>query len=76
MEKRLYRIPQEGVIGGVCAGVAKYFAVDPTLVRLLWVILTLCWGAGLILYIIAWIIMPVQSIVAPAPAKRKKITRR
>lgn len=43
---------------GVCAGLAEYFGIDPTVVRLLWVILTFCGGSGIIAYIIAAIIIP------------------
>lgn len=43
---------------GVCGGIAEYFNIDPTIVRLLWVILVLCAGTGILAYIIAAIIMP------------------
>jgi len=58
--KRLYRAPQKtSVIGGVCAGIANYFEVDPVLIRLLWVIFTvMSFGGGILAYLIAWIIMP------------------
>lgn len=59
--KRLYRSTKDKMLGGVCGGIAEYFDVDPTLVRLAWILLTLAWGAGLILYIIAWIIVPVKK---------------
>ncbi|VVB67137.1 PspC domain protein [Candidatus Norongarragalina meridionalis] len=58
MEKRLYRSKKDRILGGVCGGIAEYFEVDPTLVRLLWVLFVLAGGAGVIAYIIAWIIMP------------------
>ena len=58
MEKRLYRSRTERVLGGVCGGIAEYFGVDPTLVRLLAVVLILAGGAGIIAYIIAWIVIP------------------
>jgi len=45
-------------IGGVCGGIAEYFDVDPTLVRLIAVVLALFGGSGLFLYLIAWIIIP------------------
>jgi len=56
--KRLYRSEKNKILGGVCGGIAEYFGVDPVLIRLLWVIITLAWGSGILLYIIAWIIMP------------------
>ena len=58
MDKKLYRDPQNGMIAGVCAGVAEYFGWDPTWVRLGWALFTLLGGSRLILYLIAAIIMP------------------
>ncbi|MHC4752178.1 MAG: PspC domain-containing protein [Planctomycetota bacterium] len=55
---RLYRSGSDRIIGGVCGGIAEYLKSDPTIIRLLWVIGTLAWGAGLLAYIIAWIIIP------------------
>lgn len=59
--KRLYRSTKDKMLGGVCGGIAEYFDVDPALVRLLWVLLTLAGGAGVLLYIIAWLIVPVKK---------------
>lgn len=57
--KRLYRSGTERILGGVCAGIGEYADVDPTVVRLVWVVLTLLsLGVGLVAYIIAWIIIP------------------
>jgi phage shock protein C len=56
--KRLYRSRTERIIAGVCGGIGEYFEVDPTLIRLLWVIFVLLGGSGIIGYIIAWIIIP------------------
>lgn len=57
--KRLYRSGTERILGGVCAGIGEYAEVDPTIVRLIWVVLTLLsFGVGLVAYIIAWIIIP------------------
>jgi phage shock protein PspC (stress-responsive transcriptional regulator) len=64
MEKRLQRSRTDKMVGGVCGGLAEYFGIDPTVVRVLWVVITLLGGAGFILYIILWIIMPQQP---PAP---------
>ncbi len=58
-EKRLTR-SDDRMIAGVAAGIADYFNIDPVLVRLIFVLLTLMGGPGLILYIIMWIIMPEQ----------------
>jgi len=57
--KRLLRSKKNRVIAGVCGGIGEYFNVDPTIIRLIWVILTLVsMGAGILAYIIAWIIIP------------------
>lgn len=64
MERRLQRSRTEKMIAGVCGGLADYFTVDPTIVRVLWVLLTLLGGAGILLYVILWVIMPLQL---PAP---------
>lgn len=46
------------MIAGVCGGVANYFDVDPTLVRILWVLFVLLGGSGILVYVIMWILMP------------------
>lgn len=46
------------MIFGVCGGIGEYFDVDPTLVRLLWLLFALWGGAGVLAYLIAWIIIP------------------
>lgn len=58
MDKKLYRSRQDQIIGGVCGGIAEYFGIDATLVRLAFVLFALIEGAGVIAYIIAWIIVP------------------
>ena len=62
-EKRLYRSETQKMIWGVCGGIAEYFKLDPTLIRLGWAILTLCGGAGILAYIVAAIIIPTESAV-------------
>lgn len=56
--KRIYRNTDDVKIAGVCSGIADYFDVDPTLIRLIWVLLCLWGGIGIVLYLIAWIIVP------------------
>jgi phage shock protein C len=56
--KRLLRSKNNKIIAGVCGGIGEYFNVDPVLIRLIWVIITLMGGAGILAYIIAWIIIP------------------
>ncbi len=56
-EKKLYRSKNK-MLGGVCAGIAEYLEVDPTVIRLGCALVSLMAGAGLIAYIVAWIIIP------------------
>lgn len=56
--KRLYRSDSDRRIGGVCGGLAEYFNIDPTIVRLLFVFISLLWGFGIIAYLIMWIVVP------------------
>ena len=59
--KRLYRNTKEQKIAGVCAGIGEYFNVDPTFVRILFLVVTLLGGAGVLVYLICWIAMPTRS---------------
>lgn len=56
--KKLYRVEDGKMIAGVCAGLAEYFNIDVTLVRLGWILLAIFAGCGILAYIIALIIMP------------------
>ena len=56
--KRLARLPAEKKITGVCAGFARYFDVDVTIVRMIWIALALLHGFGILAYIVAWIVLP------------------
>ncbi len=58
--RRLYKSRRNRMLDGVCGGIAEYFEVDPTIVRILWVLITLAGGSGIFLYIAAIIIMPVN----------------
>lgn len=64
MEKKLYRIEEGKILCGVCGGIAEYFHVDPTLVRLGFVLLAAS-GSTLLVYIVAAIIMPVKPRQLP-----------
>lgn len=57
-EKRLTRSRKDRVIAGVCGGLAKYFGLDPILIRAIFLIALLGFGTGLLPYIILWIVMP------------------
>lgn len=58
--KRYMRSRQDKVLGGVCGGLAEYFEIDPTLVRVLWVLLVLVTGfvPGVLVYILLWALAP------------------
>ena len=58
MNKRLYKSFADRKICGVCGGIAEYFGIDPTVIRLGWIIFCLMGGSGVLAYIIAALIMP------------------
>lgn len=62
MNKRLYKSADNKMLAGVCGGVADYFGIDPTLVRLGWVLFCALGGSGFLAYIIAAIIIPEQPL--------------
>jgi phage shock protein C len=62
MEKHLYRSRQNRILGGVCGGIAEYFGLDPTLVRIITVLLMLLPGIGVLTYVILWIVIPARPI--------------
>ncbi len=61
MKKKLYKSNADKKLCGVCGGVAEYFEIDSTLVRLAWVAFTLLGGSGIIAYIVAAIVMPTEN---------------
>jgi phage shock protein C len=67
MEKKLYRDENRKVIAGVCAGLADYFSVDVTIVRLLFVLTLIYHGGGTLAYIVLWIVMPRRNGVLSDP---------
>lgn len=58
MDRKLYRSTKNSMIAGVCGGIGEYLNIDPTIVRLFAVLLIFAEGVGIILYLIAWIIVP------------------
>lgn len=58
MEKRLYKSRENKMVDDVCGGIAEYFGIDPTLVRLGWVLFCALGGSGFLAYIIAAVIIP------------------
>jgi len=72
VNKRLYRSRKERQLAGVCGGVADYLGVDPTLVRLLWVIFAIAGGPGVLLYVIMAAIVPEEPEFVQARAEKTK----
>ena len=56
--KRVYRSKKNRMLGGVCGGIAEYFGIDPVLVRLLFLLLFFMGFVGIIIYIVAWLLIP------------------
>lgn len=61
-------------IGGVCLGFSEYFDIDVTLVRIVWLITAIMTGIGVIPYFIAWIVMPEEPLLLPAPVNAQQVT--
>ena len=70
--KRLMRPRAGRKIAGVCAGLAEYLDLDVTLIRLVWLIVVIFAGAGLVAYVIAWIVMPDEQARAIVPAAQQQ----
>jgi phage shock protein C len=64
MSKKLIRATDDVMIAGVAAGVANYLNIDPVLVRILFVLLSLAGGHGLFIYLILWFLMPQENLAA------------
>ncbi len=64
---RLYRSQKNSVIAGVCGGLADYFNVEPVLIRGLFIVAILVGGGGLLVYIVLWIITPVEQLIFTKP---------
>lgn len=62
--KKLYRAEDNQVLAGVAGGLGKYFEVDPVLIRLLFVLLTVFGGSGVLIYVVLWLVIPQKSQLA------------
>jgi phage shock protein PspC (stress-responsive transcriptional regulator) len=70
-KKRLVRSSTDKKIGGVCAGLADYFDLDVTLIRIIWLLAVLCAGTGLLVYVILWMALPLGptgTVATSAPS--------
>lgn len=61
MEGRLCRSRRDRMLAGVCGGIAEHFGWSPTRVRLAWIVLALCVGSGILLYLLLWLVMPADT---------------
>ncbi len=58
--RRLYRSRKNRMLCGVCGGIGEYLDVDPTIIRLLWILFSLAYGVGILAYILACIVVPLN----------------
>lgn len=61
INKKLFRSRRNRMIAGVCGGIGEYFGIDPTVIRLLWVLFMFMGGSGILVYIICWIVIPEEK---------------
>ena len=61
MKKKLYRSESDKKLCGVCGGIAEYFEIDSTVIRLLWLAASLFIGSGILCYIICALVMPIKK---------------
>ena len=61
--KKLYKAENGKILAGVCQGISEYLNIDPTVVRLIWILFTACYGAGIVAYIICALIFPSKNNV-------------
>jgi phage shock protein C len=80
--KTLYRSSTNKKIAGICGGIAEYFQLDPTLIRIIWLSSVLMGGTGILVYVICWIIVPekqnshVISAIQSSPLRRSLHNKR
>ena len=68
MQRKLTRSQTNSRIAGVCGGLGEYLDVDPTLIRLIFILLVIYAGHGVLLYFVLWLLMPLQETAVQAPA--------
>jgi len=67
--KKLYRIPSKGMIAGICEGLGEYLDLDPTIIRVVFVLLAFGGGSGVLIYIIMWLIIPIKPASTTVPTE-------
>ena len=73
-KRRLYRSKEQRLLLGVCGGIAEYFDVDPTIVRVLFVIAALAAGPGILAYLIMAIVIPPRPALPPGEGDRQQLS--
>lgn len=58
--KRIYRSRTDKIVAGICGGLGEYFSIDPVIIRIIFIILLLSVGSGILIYLIAWIVIPLE----------------
>lgn len=81
MAKTLYRSKKSRIVAGICGGMGEYFDVDPIWFRILALVLIFGWGAGIILYLVLWLIIPEEpsakaEVKSKAKTTAKKATKK
>ncbi len=71
--KRLYRSRTNKIIAGVCGGLAEYFSIDPTIVRIAFVLFAFAWGAGIFVYLVMMVIIPLEGKDEAAPSLGNRV---
>jgi phage shock protein C len=57
----IYRSEKNKILGGICGGLGEYFGIDPTIIRIIFVLLTIFGGSGILIYLVLWMILPSES---------------
>jgi phage shock protein C len=76
MDNRLYRSASDSMIAGVCGGLARFLGIDSTLVRLFFILFTFAGGAGPIVYLILWVIIPKEGIPSTSTMNEAELRAR
>ena len=61
-KKRLFRSRDNRVIAGICGGMGGYFNIDPVVLRIIWLLLVLGFGTGVLAYLICWLVIPSEPL--------------
>ena len=73
--KKIYKIEEGKKICGVCGGIAEYLNIDPTIIRVIWGVLALAYGTGILLYFICAFVFPNKSDVVMKQAKARVVEK-